>query len=148
MPEGITWKRLFNDPDEMKYERLVELVLHSGIFNRDTTTPVGEKSDGATGARDLGVIEPGWRGWWARFVQFVLKSYGMIETEAWWGHDRLCKKGCFDDGEPISNFMCSTALSCWLYNDGYKKEAIYWWFATFFFGGGQARKNGMLWVRP
>lgn len=145
MPEGITWERVRGDA-KYKYERLTELVYYSPMFNRTITVPAGRKSDGATGARDLGVTETGWRKWWDVVVRYILKSYGSVETEAWWIHDELCLNGCWDDGHKISNFVCSTVLAVVLHGDGYTKEAIYWWFATFLFGGGQARKNGLLWV--
>ncbi|MFT5728759.1 MAG: hypothetical protein ACI8PB_002915 [Desulforhopalus sp.] len=147
MPEGKTWKRLHNDPEGMKYQRLTELVYYSSMFNRYITIPAGRKSDGATGARDLGVKESGWRGVWAKFVQNILKSYGNVETEAWWVHDELCLTGAWDDGTKISNFICSTVVAVELQKDGYTKEAIYWWFATFLFGGGKARNNGLLWIK-
>lgn len=147
MPENVTWKRLKNDQNGMRYQRLTELVYYSDMFNRSITIPAGRKSDGATGARDLGVKETGWRGLWARGVQYVLKSYGSVETEAWWVHDELCNTGCWDDKTRISNFICSTVLAVILYKDGYRKESIYWWFATFLLGGGKARKNGLLWIK-
>lgn len=147
MAEGVTWKRLYNDPDGMRYERLRELLYYSSMFKGFILIPVGRKSDGATGARDLGVVETGWRGLWAKFVQYVLKSYGSAETDAWWIHDELCLKGKWRDGRKISNFICSTVLAVQLRKDGYPKEAIYWWFATFLLGGGKARKNGLLWVK-
>ena len=96
---------------------------HSMRYNRHVTIFKGFVSDGATGARD-------------------------IKSDAWIIHDHLCKYGRFDDGYPCSNWMASCVLSDILHRDGFTRRKYYWWIATFLFGGGQARKNGMIWVKP
>lgn len=142
----IKYKRLVDDPDGMKYQLLEEYFYKSGMFNRSITIPEGRKSDGATGARDLGVAMTGLKGIWYRILARVFQTTSTKKTAAWFVHDELCLTGKWDDGTRISNFICSTVLSVILHNDGYNREAIWWWFATFFAGGGEARKNGLLWV--
>jgi hypothetical protein len=148
----IQYKRIYNDPDGMRYELTEEYVYFSGMFNRTITIPKGRKSDGATSARDLGIKESGWRKYWAVGVEWVLARYlkyksSKKKTASWFVHDELCIKGCWDDGTRISNFVASTVLSVILHYDGYTLEAITWFFATLLFGGGEARKNGIFWVK-
>jgi len=147
--KSIVYTRtMSSDPTiEMKYELLEKYSYYSNTFNRTITIPVGRLSDGATGARDLGAVEKGWRKYWSKLIRLLLHSKSKKRTAAWFVHDELCLTGCWDDGTKISNFVCSTVLSIILYYDGYTKEAITWWFATFFGGGGKARENGMLWVK-
>lgn len=144
---GIIYYKIKDDPDGMRYQLAKEFKYYSRLFNRTITIPKGRKSDGATGARDLGAIETGWRGWWSKAIGKLMHSPEGNRTAAWFVHDELCITGCWDDGTKISNFVCSTVLSVILYSDGYKRESISWWFATFFKGGGKARENGMLWVK-
>lgn len=146
----IKYKRIYNDPDGMRYEWLKDERFYIPLFNRHITIKAGDKSDGATFARDLGAKENGWRKLWALFVTLVIyKVFRQLcnkLTLAWWLHDILCYDGCFDDGYRISNFVCSMVVSIQLHKDGYKVESYAWFFATFIGGGGEARKNGMLWV--
>lgn len=104
-----------------KYEALNTVTYHSDRYNRNITVKRGMLSDGATGALD-------------------------ITSDAWWFHDQLCNTGCWDDGYKVSNWDASTVLGDILWKEGHRLRSIYWWFATFFGGGGEAKKNGMVWV--
>jgi hypothetical protein len=61
-------------------------------------------------------------------------------------HDKLCKTGKWDDGTKITNWQCSQVLQDVLTEEGRKWQGRRWFWATLAFGGGEARKNGMLWL--
>lgn len=100
------------------YLCLREYKYHSTRYKKHIKIPAGRRSDGATGAWD-------------------------IRSTAWWVHDELCKSGCWDGGEKITNWQCSQVLSDILLEEGRWARALYWRVATFLFGGGKARENGM-----
>lgn len=95
------------------------IVYYSPRYKRTITVPVGEDSDGATGAMD-------------------------ITSRGWWVHDQLCKRGCWDDGTKLSNWQCSQVLQDILVDEGRWWQSKGWFWATLLCGGGEARKNGLL----
>jgi len=136
-----------NQPDGMKYEMLTDVVVIIPLLKYKFKLVKGERSDGASGARDLGVKEVGWRGWWARLVNRVLKTTNSSLTYAWWVHDQICRTGLLPSGQKCSVFLASLICSLLLWKDGYKEEAILWFIPTMGFGGGKCRDNGMFWVK-
>jgi hypothetical protein len=95
-----------------------ELVYRSPRYGRTVTVPAGYRSDGATGALDI----------W---------------SEGWWVHDRLCDRGTWDDGTPVTNWQASRVLSDILASEGRWARAFGWRWATWLFGGGKCRANGL-----
>ena len=95
-----------------------EINYYSSRYNRFVKVPLGFRSDGATGARD-------------------------ISSQAWWVHDVLCVTGRFEDGTPCTNWQASCILSDILRAEGRWFRARSWFFATRILGGGAARANGM-----
>lgn len=79
----------------------------------------GDRSDGATGAKDL-------------------NSFGWII------HDELCNDGKFEDGSECVNWQASHVLTDIMKDEGYWFRTRTWFWATWFFGGGKARDNGMI----
>lgn len=152
----IKYSKLENDPDGYRWVLNEDYEYYSETFNSTKTLKKGMKSDGATSVRDLGAPEEGWRKYWAALVSFMLKYFlgkwvtnrvTNRVTAAWYVHDAFCNDPYWDDGRPVSNFIASTILSCILYTDGYKVEAILWWFGTFFFGGKKIKKEvGWIWT--
>lgn len=146
----IKYSRLFGDPDGMKYILDEDYVFKSKLFNREHILKKGMKSDGATGAIDLGAIDLGGWSWIIpilKRIRIFTKYLNKKRTAAWWVHDDFCNTGQWSDGTPITNFIASTIVAVILYKDGYWLESYLWWFATFLFGGGQARKNGLIWLK-
>lgn len=94
------------------------IVYFSPRYAKTITAPAGRTSDGATGAPD-------------------------ITSRAWWIHDELCLRGCWDDGTPINNWQCSQVLQDVLAEEGRYWQAKRWFWATWLLGGGKARENGM-----
>lgn len=143
-----TFKRLPPDqPDGRKYEMLMNVIVVVPLLKYVFMLAKGDRSDGASGARDLGVKESGWRGWWARLVNRILKTTNSGLTYAWWVHDQICETGLLPNGQKCSVFLASLICSLLLWKDGYKKEAIMWFIPTMRFGGGKCRANGMFWVK-
>ena len=131
-------------------------------------------SDGATGVRDLGAPEKGWRKYWAIAVKWAMDRYlgewirnrvTNKKTDGWYLHDGFCDFPYWDaqlpivcpscgeviqEGrppEPVSNFIASTILACRLYDDGYIIESFVWWWGTFLLGGKTIKEEvGWFWV--
>ena len=143
-----TFKRLPpNQPDGMKYEMLMGVLVVIPLLKYVFELVNGERSDGASGARDLGVKETGWRGRWARLVNRALGTTNSSLTYAWWVHDQVCRTGLLPNGQKCSVFLASLICSLLLWKDGYKKEAVLWFYPTFRLGGGKCKENGMFWVK-
>lgn len=143
-----TFKRLLLDlPDGMKYEMLMDVEVLVPLLQYKFMLAKGDRSDGASGARDLGVKEIGWRGWWAKLINRALKTTNSGLTYAWWVHDQLCETGLLPNGQKCSVFLASLICSLLLWKDGYKKESIMWFIPTMRFGGGKCRDNGMFWIK-
>ena len=70
-----------------------------------------------------------------------------IFSWAWWVHDKLCNTGKWADGSRLTNWQASWVLADILWSEGRYFRAVYWWFATFLGGGGDARKNGMFFLK-
>ena len=101
-----------------KYTCPYRIEYYSKRYDKTIVVPEGYPSDGATGAFDI----------W---------------SESWWVHDKLCDKGTWDDGTPITNWQASTVLGDILLSEGRVFRSVYWWWFTFLFGCKKARKNGM-----
>lgn len=149
----IKYSKLDDDPDGYKYILDEDYVYYSRTFNRTKTLKKGMKSDGATGVRDVGAEETGWRKLWAKFIVWFLNTQfgyklslvtGKL-TAAWYVHDGFCEDPYWDDGTPVSNFIASCILAAILYTDLYRVEAYLWWVGTFFFGG-ELIKEKVGWV--
>lgn len=105
-------------------------------------------ADGATGARDLGAKEFGWRAYWSALVAWVLHTTSSLITAAWYVHDKVCVTGCYDSGKKMCNLEASCILAYQLWVDGYRVEPIPWLVSTFFGAkDSQTMKNGMFRVK-
>lgn len=144
------YERLPEDhPSGKKWGTTEDISVYFRTFNRTKTLKHPFYSDGATGARDLGAEEKGWRKLWAKIIEYLLATYfgkyieivHGVTTLAWLLHDGFCDDPYWDDGTPISNFLASVIISAILYQDGYKVESILWFFATFLFGGKEIKKQ-------
>lgn len=94
------------------------IAYWSKRYKKWVTIKKGDKSDGATNARD-------------------------IDSFCWLIHDDLCNFGVFEDGSKCSNLQASTILYDIMMEEGYWYIAWAWWTGTFLIGGGEARKNGL-----
>lgn len=110
-------------------------------------------SDGASGARDLGV-GPWWLKWVASILNKLYKLFPKKITDCWYVHDGFCQEDEFttgpfwDDGFPVTNFTASLVLSTRLHADRYWIESYIWFLATFIFGGKYIKKkNGWIWIK-
>jgi len=101
----------------MQYKR-----YYSPRYDKYVDINIGYPSDGATSAPD-------------------------INSFAWWVHDKLCETGRWADGTRLTNWQCSTVLYDILRAEGRVVRDFWWLMGTFFMGGGEARKNGMLWLK-
>lgn len=131
--------------DYLWYFRLY--ILDHLIIDWNVFVPEGRLSDGATGARDLGAEETGWRKYWSKLVASLMGSPTEVVTCAWFIHDEVCLTGKLADGRKISNLVASSIIAVQLLIDGYKIEPFTWGVFTFLGGGGEARENGMLWLK-
>lgn len=57
----------------------------------------------------------------------------LVDSEAWWIHDELCKTGKFSDGSKCSNWQASVIIHDVLKRDGHWIRAKYWGSLTFIF---------------
>lgn len=152
--EPIKYRTLTSERDDgMKYELLEDFLWFFRLYFRDKLLidwevfiPKGRLSDGATAARDLGAKETGWRGKWQKIIAYLMHSPIGVVTCCWFVHDEVCISGKLADGRKISNLVASSIIGIQLLLDGYKIEPFTWGVFTFLGGGGEARKNGMLWV--
>jgi hypothetical protein len=140
-------KLLAPQQDGMKYEMTIQTIVIVPLLKYMFVLEKGERSDGASGARDLGVKESGWRGLWSRLINWLMHTTNTVLTYAWWVHDQVCRTGLLPNGQKCSVFLASLILSLLLWKDGYKKEAITWFYPTMRFGGGKCRDNGIFWVK-
>jgi hypothetical protein len=108
----------FGINDDGTYTLHEEIFYTSPRYKQTCTVPEGYVSDGATGAMD-------------------------ISSQAWWVHDVLCDRGCWDDGTKLTNWQCSQVLQDILAFEGRYWQSKRWFWATWLMGGGKARKNGM-----
>ena len=146
----IKYSPIIDDPNEYRWILDIIYPYYSRTFNRTKTLEKGMKSDGATGVRDLGAVEKGWRKYWSMLVKWAIRKYlgpwitNRVKnkvTAGWFVHDAFCEHPYWDDGTPVSNFVASTILSCILYTDGYVIESVLWWWGTFLFGGQKIKKE-------
>ena len=86
-----------------------KIVYYSKRYKKTITVPLGRRSDGATGARD-------------------------IPSLSWWVHDEICFRCEWDDGDKISRWQGSSVLFDILWSEKQFVEAISWRWATFFAG--------------
>ena len=102
-----------------------ELVYVSPRYKRRVTVPKGYESDGASGP----AID--------------------IWTKAWWVHDLLCERACWDDGTPCTGWQAANVLRDILLAEGRWIRAHTWFVATWVFGCKRAAQNGFWpWSRP
>lgn len=94
------------------------IAYYSKRYSRWIGAEKGDRSDGATYARDL-------------------DSFG------WIFHDELCNDGTFELGVKCTNWQASSVLSDIMKEEGYWFSSRSWFFGTWTRGGGKARKNGM-----
>lgn len=106
------------------YVRTKTLYYFSTRYRKWITVYKGEVSDGATGAFD-------------------------IASDAWWVHDKICARGTWDDGTPITPLQGATVLGDILYSEGRIFRSMYWKVFTYLFGCHKLRENGRwLWRKP
>ena len=96
---------------------------------RTLTCKFGDKSDGATWARDISGPVLCQRG-----IRVVYKS------AAPWFHDLATERTTWDCGEKISNFDASLCLSRTLWKEGRYFLAPIWFLGTFALGGKRLAK--------
>ena len=99
--------------------RLKENIAYYSLrYGKWVGAEKGDRSDGATAAKDL-------------------NSFG------WIFHDELCNDGTFEDGSKCTNWQASHILTDIMKTEGYWFRTRSWFVATWLFGGGKARDNGM-----
>lgn len=103
---------------DYKYTLDNPIYYYSERYGHFVVVPLGYRSDGATGARD-------------------------IDSIGWWVHDFMCDTGTFSTGTPCTNQQASTVLYDILREEGYWFRARSWYLATLLLGGGKARDNGI-----
>ena len=91
----------------MKYELLEEINYYSKRYKKWVYIPVGRRSDGATGAKDL------------------------PESISWWVHDEICRTKIFYDGSACTAWQASMILRDILKEEGYKIRFRTWTWPTF-----------------
>jgi hypothetical protein len=123
MPKGQAMEYQINQMilGDGNYRLNTTIVYYSKRYGKTITVDAGDTSDGATGAFD-------------------------VVSRGWWVHDKLCKTGKWDDGTKITNWQCSQVLQDILTEEGRRFQGHYWFWSTWAIGGGEARKNGMLWL--
>ena len=105
---------------DMVYKLIHEEVYLSPRYGKSVTMPKGYKSDGASGAIDIsGPI----------LCKNCTKNRLTFCSLSWWVHDRLCERGTWDDGTPITNRQASMVLRDILKEEGHWIRD-YWWFLT------------------
>ena len=108
-----------NDGKTLGYRVMRDVEYYSHRYKKHIKVSEGDRSDGATFAKDL-------------------NSFG------WLIHDELCSKGVFKNGDKCSNLQASHVLTDIMKREGYWFRTRTWFWATWLFGGGKARKNGMI----
>lgn len=104
--------------ETLGYRVLEDIAYFSLRYGKWIGVEKGDRSDGATGAKDL-------------------DSFG------WIFHDELCNDGTFEDGTKCKNWQASHVLTDIMQVEGYWFRTRSWFWATWFAGGGKARANGM-----
>lgn len=104
--------------ETLGYKLLNNIAYYSLRYSKWIGAEVGDRSDGATYAKDL-------------------NSFG------WIFHDELCNDGTFEDGSECTNWQASHVLTDIMEEEGYWFRTRSWFVATWLFGGGKARDNGM-----
>jgi hypothetical protein len=105
--------------DVLGYKVINNVAYFSGRYKKWIGAEAGDRSDGATYAKD-------------------------INTFAWLFHDELCNDGTFEDGTPCNNLQASAICGDLLAISGRWFRRYTWFVGTWFFGGGEARENGMM----
>lgn len=106
------------DGKVLGYRLLEDISYFSTRYDKWIGAEKGDRSDGATSAKDL-------------------DSFG------WIFHDELCTDGTFEDGSTCTNWQASHVLTDIMELEGYWFRTRSWFVATWLFGGGKARDNGM-----
>jgi len=106
------------DDKVLGYRLRENIAYYSHRYNKWIGAEKGDRSDGATGAKDL-------------------NSFG------WIFHDELCNDGTFEGGSNCTNWQASHVLTDIMKEEGYWFRTRSWFIATWLFGGGKARANGM-----
>ena len=101
------------------YRVLDNIAYFSRRYGKYIGVEKGDRSDGATGAKDL-------------------DSFG------WIFHDEMCVDGTFEIGVKCTNWQASHVLTDIMKLEGYWFRTRTWFWSTWFLGGGKARKNGMI----
>jgi hypothetical protein len=100
------------------YRVRCNVAYYSARYGKWVGVEKGDRSDGATGAKDL-------------------NSFG------WLFHDELCNDGTFEDGSMCTNWQASHVLTDIMQAEGFWFRTRSWFLGTWLFGGGAARANGM-----
>ena len=100
------------------YRVISNIGYYSGKYKKFIVCEAGDRSDGATGAKDL-------------------DSFG------WLFHDELCSECIFEDGTPCTNWQASNILSEIMRMEGFWFREKTWFWSTWFLGGKKIiRTNG------
>lgn len=110
-----------DDGKVLGYRLLKNIAYYSARYDKWVGAEAGDRSDGATCAKDL-------------------NSFG------WIFHDELCNDGAFECGTKCTNWQASHVLTDIMKVEGYWFRTRSWFWATWLAGGGKARDNGMLWI--
>ena len=118
----IRYQNAPRNTNGIKYLLLDRINYFSKRYSKWITCEQGMPSDGATGAKDL------------------------RNSRGFWIHDKLTRRGTFDDGSPCTAWQASRILSDILKTEGRWFRSRSWLGATFLFGGWKLKRlNG--WVR-
>jgi hypothetical protein len=107
-----------DDGSVLGYKVNESIAYYSERYDRWIGAEKGDRSDGATYAKDL-------------------DSFG------WIFHDELCNGGTFELGAKCSNWQASHVLTDIMKEEGYWFRTRSWFWGTWLAGGGEARDNGM-----
>lgn len=115
---GYVEKIKADDGEVLGYKVLDNIAYYSQRYEKWIGVEKGDRSDGATYAKDL-------------------------TSFSWIFHDELCNDGKFEGGVKCNNWQASTIVYDILKSEGYWFRARTWRYSTWLGGGGKARKNGM-----
>ena len=115
---GYVEKILAESGDVLGYKVLHNIAYHSIRYNKWIVIEAGDKSDGATYAKD-------------------------INTFGWLFHDELKVSGKFADGSECTNWQASAVLGDILELSGRWFRRYTWAFSTWFFGESKSLFKGV-----
>lgn len=107
-----------NDGSALGYRVTKNIAHFSARYGKWIGCEAGDKSDGATFAKD-------------------------INSFCWLFHDELCNDGEFECGTKCNNWQASHVMTDIMVLENYYFRSITWFWATWIVGGGKARENGM-----